>query len=116
MIQNPNNASTVYHEKPWGTPAPTVENQALGPDRSNEERLRSEKLIMAIAMQSQVPPQPPLFRPRFGYRVDELTIADVLNVDILFRPPNPGAYWAGGPAETNSTQTYSNYSATFGNL
>lgn len=115
MIQNPNNASTVYNQRPWGMPAPTVENQALGPDRSNEERLRSERLLEAVALNS-IPPKVQLFRPRFGYRVDELTIEDVLNVDILFRPPNVGTWFSGGPAETNSSPAYSNYSATFGNL
>jgi hypothetical protein len=115
MIANGNSASTVYNQRPWGMPAPTVDNQALGPNQSNQERIRGERMAMQLAM-SAVPPQVQLFRPRFGYRVDALGIQDVLNVDILYSPPNGGTWFSGGPAEINSTSVYSNYSATFGNL
>lgn len=117
MIANSNTPSGRYNEKPWGMPEEGrgVPNQAVGPDRSNVERITGERLQNALLAQS-VPPPVRLFRPRFGYRVDALGIADVLNVDILYRPPNPGSWWAGGPSETNSSSTYSNYDATFGNL
>jgi hypothetical protein len=92
-----------------------VPNQAVGPDRSNVERITGERLQNALLAQA-VPPTVRLFRPRFGYRVGAYGIDDVLNVDQLFQPPNTGAWYSGGPPETNSSSTYSNYDATFGNL
>lgn len=117
MIANSNTASGRYNEKPWGMPdeGMSAPNQALGPDRSNVERITGERLQQALIAQA-VPPTVQLFRPRYGYRVEALGIADVLNVDIMFSPPNSGSWWAGGPGETNSSSTYSNYEATFGNL
>lgn len=108
-------ASTRYNLPPWGMAPPTVENQALGPDRSNDERIRTNRMMQALMGQPPVP-QVPLFRPRFGHRVEAYGITDVLNVDITFRPPNIGTWYSGGPGETNSSSVYSNYSATMGNL
>jgi hypothetical protein len=108
-------ADTVYNRRPWGMPAPTVENQALGPDRTNVERITGERLQQALLAQA-VPPTVLLFRPRYGYRDHAIGIAEILNVDSVFPPPNVGTWHSGGPAETNSSSTYTNYSATFGNL
>jgi hypothetical protein len=114
-MQNSNDASTVYNQRPWGMPAPTVENQAIGPDQSNIERITGERLQQALIAQA-VPPVVQLFRPRFGYRQTELGLSDVLNVDVVYPPPNVGSWYAGGPSETNSSPTYSNLSQTFGQL
>ena len=52
---------------------------------SNEERLVSQALASALSMPAeqlrQMPPQRPLFPPRFGYDDTEPGISDVVQVD-----------------------------------
>jgi hypothetical protein len=64
---------------------PSVYEERL-PFESNQERLVTNALIEATAPAAVVrqvvnPPARVLFPPRFGYRVEELTIDDVMNIN-----------------------------------
>ena len=73
------------------------------PWQSNEERLTTQAVAMALASAPEVqdtvrPPLPQvnLFPPRFGYRSRVLGIGDVVDVDELFKaPPNSAGTEAG---------------------
>lgn len=118
-------ADNVYARRPWNdyltgdkygdTPGFAEDDSSLGPNARKKERGATDRLAKDI--QEQAPtPQRMLFRPRFGYGREALGIEDVLNVDDIYKAPrvpldgNPG-----GPAETNSSSTPTNYSATLGN-
>lgn len=86
----PNQPDGSYdNTKPWrATPAWSY----MRPWASNEERLTQQAINAALVPGQQLqdlvrPPLPEvqLFRPKFGYRVREIGIADVANVDRVFQ-------------------------------
>lgn len=79
----------------------------LGPFASNEERLMSQALQVALIPGAELaqmvrPPLPQiqLFPPRFGYRQREIGIEDVIDIN---RSYNPRTDFSGGGGEINST-------------
>ena len=91
-----NSADGNYdHTKPWRRdPQPGPRYDYMGPFSTLEEELtlraKLAPTIPAVQLADIVRPQIPqvmLFRPKYGYRVRQIGIADLMNVDELFLDP-----------------------------
>lgn len=75
---------------------------ASRPWQSKEEMLATQAVAVALASSPEVqdtirPPLPQVnpFPPRFGYRVAELGINDIVNVDEIYAAPSPSNFGGG---------------------
>lgn len=74
-----------YQRRPWEQ-SPARTNQSIGGDPTAMEQLVSDRLKLFL----QPPPPPPqrvLFAPRFGYPMDEPSLADIIRVDDVHPLP-----------------------------
>jgi hypothetical protein len=82
----PSAADGVYGRRPWGAPP----DQTYANDPSYENYLTGDALADVLTkgpddIRAVRPPLDiPLFRPRFGYRVDALGINDIGMLDDLY--------------------------------
>lgn len=86
-----------YDHKPW---------QQLGPNPTNQERLVTESLDRATALQRRPAiEQVVQFRPRFGYRTRTIGIADIVDIDRIYSPdPSVSGNPAGAEGTSRNTQ------------